>query len=420
MKMYTYKVRMLGVIAFLTLIGCATIKQQTAAKSDTAQISGLTLDDALDDLTTQIVNSMTEAEKKKVAVTEFSDLEGKVTGFGKYLAEALVTRLFITGEFIVIERQLLEKVLKEQKLGLTGFFEPGSIKKIGKILGVDAIVSGTITDLGISLKVNARIISTETGRIIAVAATEIVKDVTVRKLMESVVRFPSQDEVEIQETERKSVRHKGNLIVNGNFKKHWSNGWTRTLGDITKGSSKVSVVNVSTGSGKAVKIVHKGKSYTVLYQQIPVRDAKLKFSASFQMVTREGPIIGFSGTGIAMISLHYYNDRGKMLGKTTLCQFVKNPFAGTGLVGVPEGPKDTYREHNIKVGEGWHTNYTMDVEREIIDNLPGVNPDEIKRITIVLWAGATGPKASADLYATDLNLEYNGKTEEEIRRKKEE
>ena len=135
---------------------------------------------------------MTEGAKKKVAVIEFSDLRGNVSEFGKYLAEELITRLFITRKFEVIERRLLNKVLSEQKLSLSDLIDPDSIVDLGKILGVDAIVSGTITDLGKSLKVNARIISTETGSVFAVAATEIAKDETVRNLISqvSVVQKP--------------------------------------------------------------------------------------------------------------------------------------------------------------------------------------------------------------------------------------
>lgn len=174
------------------------------------------LDESLSDLITQIVNSMPKGGKTRIAVIEFSDLHGMVDEFGKYLAEELITRLFMTGKFEVIERQLLEKVLSEQNLSLTGLIDAGSAMEIGKLLGVDAIVSGTITDLGISLKVNARIISTETGLVFAVASTEIVKDTTVKVLLSrvTVVRKPNVEkpekkvviETEIRPTKKKISR----------------------------------------------------------------------------------------------------------------------------------------------------------------------------------------------------------------------
>ncbi len=141
------------------------------------------LDDQISALSNQISTKMTEQKKHTIAVIEFSDLQGNVTNFGRFLSEELITKLFETGKFKVIERQLLDKVIAEQKLSLQGVVDPESAKKLGKILGVDAICSGTITDLGQSLEINARLISTQTGEIVAVASTKIFKDDSVLHLM---------------------------------------------------------------------------------------------------------------------------------------------------------------------------------------------------------------------------------------------
>jgi TolB-like protein len=141
------------------------------------------LDQRVTELSQQIAKEMTEYQKATIAVVEFSDLQGNVTDFGRFLAEELITRLFNTKKFKVIERQLLNKVITEQKLSLMGLVDPSSAKQLGKLLGVDAIASGTISELAQSLRVNARLISTETGEIFAVASTEIFKDESVTRLM---------------------------------------------------------------------------------------------------------------------------------------------------------------------------------------------------------------------------------------------
>lgn len=138
------------------------------------------LDIALDNLSQQIVNSMPE-KGGKIAVMDFSWLEGQTTDFGKFIAEELITRLFMTRKFEgVIERQLLIKILEEQKLTSSGIFDSESIKVFGKISGIDAIVSGTITDLGPKLRINARLISTETAKIVGVASVYLIKTNQVR------------------------------------------------------------------------------------------------------------------------------------------------------------------------------------------------------------------------------------------------
>jgi len=143
------------------------------------------LKENLDDLNRQIATKVTAKNKATIAVVEFADLEGNVTNFGRFLAEELITRLHETEKFKVIERQLLNQVIKEQKLTLSGIVDPNSAKQLGRVLGVDAIVSGSITDLGKTVRVNARLISTETGEIFAVAAREFVKDQTLIDLMSS-------------------------------------------------------------------------------------------------------------------------------------------------------------------------------------------------------------------------------------------
>ena len=117
--------------------------------------------------------------KAKIAVVEFSDLNGDVTDFGRLLSEELITKLSTTGNYTVVERLLLNKAIAEHKLQLQGIVDPKSAKELGKILGVDAIVSGTVAPMGDSLRVNARVISTETGEVLSSAAVSIANDGTI-------------------------------------------------------------------------------------------------------------------------------------------------------------------------------------------------------------------------------------------------
>jgi TolB-like protein len=158
-----------------------------------AHTSQNSLERQLTDLSQQISNGLAENQKRTIAVIEFVDLKGNITNFGRFLAEELITRLYQTKKFKVIERQLLNKVIAEQKLSLTGVIEQASAQRLGRLLGVDSIASGTVTDLGKTLRVNARLINAETGEIFAVASTEIVKDESVMNLMGSDVVQPTPD-----------------------------------------------------------------------------------------------------------------------------------------------------------------------------------------------------------------------------------
>ncbi len=141
------------------------------------------LDIQLNNLTNQMVKSLSQEKKSKIAIMEFPDLHGTISEFGKFIPEELTTRLFMTRKFEVLERQLLNKVLEEQNLGMSGLIDATSAAQIGKVLGVDAIVTGTITDMGNMIRINARMIATETAGIFAVASVSIQKEAHIAAMM---------------------------------------------------------------------------------------------------------------------------------------------------------------------------------------------------------------------------------------------
>ncbi len=114
-------------------------------------------------------SAQADFKKTKIAVLDFQlqgdDFASK--DMGKIVAEWLITGLVETGRFDVIERRLLEKILEEQKLGVTGAIDPTSAAQLGKILGVKTIVSGTLTNLEGMSEINARLINVDTASIVA-------------------------------------------------------------------------------------------------------------------------------------------------------------------------------------------------------------------------------------------------------------
>jgi len=146
-----------------------------------------TLGDGIKELSTQISTSAAKQQKQKIAVLPFRELEGQPTVLGTYLAEELVTNLFQLGNFEIVERQLLDKVLGELKVEQSGAIDPSTAKEIGRVTGVDAIVTGSITDLQSFVGVNCRLIDTTTGKIFGAAQTKITKDDDVKKIMSTAV-----------------------------------------------------------------------------------------------------------------------------------------------------------------------------------------------------------------------------------------
>src|SRR5262249_30456628 len=105
-----------------------------------------------------VVVSISRAQqKKRVAVMNFDystvhstvmSIWGADQDIGKGIADLLVDKLVNDGQYSVIERKALDKILAEQNFSNSDRADPSSAAKLGKILGVDAIVIGSITQFG--------------------------------------------------------------------------------------------------------------------------------------------------------------------------------------------------------------------------------------------------------------------------------
>lgn len=118
---------------------------------------------------------------------------------GKGIADLVVTDLVKDGTYAVIERKKLDAVLQEQNFSNSDRADSTSAARIGKVLGVNAIVVGTITQFGLedkslnvgglvgripgfgsgrvgtkegkaSVVIDARLVDVNTGEVLAVAS----------------------------------------------------------------------------------------------------------------------------------------------------------------------------------------------------------------------------------------------------------
>ncbi len=140
------------------------------------------------------------AQKKRIAVLDFDG--GAVggnpfasgflnQGASKGISDMIVGKLVEGGTYRVIERSRIDQILKEQDLGASGRVDSDTAARIGKLLGVEAVLTGSITQFNVEkreaggggffgiggstktsnavVQISARLIDTETGEIIATA-----------------------------------------------------------------------------------------------------------------------------------------------------------------------------------------------------------------------------------------------------------
>jgi len=84
----------------------------------------------------------------------------------KGLAQMLISDLSGSDAIRVVERDRLEDILGELKLQGSGKVDAQSAAKLGKLLGAKYLVLGGYFDLQGALRVDARIVDVETGRVL--------------------------------------------------------------------------------------------------------------------------------------------------------------------------------------------------------------------------------------------------------------
>jgi len=144
------------------------------------------IDSALSGLADNLAVQLKDKEKKKVAVVDFTDLQGSTQGeLGKYIAEELTVDLvMLKRDFSVLDRANLSRILAEHKLTSQGLVDPENAKKIGQFAGVDAFIFGTIVPKESNIvSLSVKIITTDTAEVTGVARAAFKTDNNVQKLI---------------------------------------------------------------------------------------------------------------------------------------------------------------------------------------------------------------------------------------------
>lgn len=133
----------------------------------------------MEDLGTQVAERLTETELRAVAVQDFTDLEGNVSELGRFLAEELSAVLVASADGAggggprVIDRLRLGQILDEMELQSSSLVNPEEIRQLGRIAGVDALVTGRITAFSDTLRLRIRVLDSETAEELMAEATDL-------------------------------------------------------------------------------------------------------------------------------------------------------------------------------------------------------------------------------------------------------
>lgn len=85
--------------------------------------------------------------------------------FGVGTMDSLITGLKNVSQFIMIDRSRIEHAIKEQALATTGLVDAGSAVKVGKLLGAQVLVSGSIQVFNGQIRIVANFIDAQSGEV---------------------------------------------------------------------------------------------------------------------------------------------------------------------------------------------------------------------------------------------------------------
>lgn len=137
-------------------------------------------------LTATVAIAADKSTKPRLAVLEFknkADNQWWYSGGAEAAQDVFVTELVKSGKFRVVEREQLAALMEEKNLTLSGDVDPATAVKIGKLLGVNYLLTGAVTEYGNTnvggggfgvsagkkkfvAALNARLIDTSTGEIV--------------------------------------------------------------------------------------------------------------------------------------------------------------------------------------------------------------------------------------------------------------
>ncbi len=102
------------------------------------------------------------ASAQMIAVSDFA---GQPPEIGQEIAETLITDLAKSDRLNLVERAQLGQALRELRLQTTGLIEPAQAKRVGKLIGADAIVVGSFYTRDGQIVINVRVVNVRTGQV---------------------------------------------------------------------------------------------------------------------------------------------------------------------------------------------------------------------------------------------------------------
>ncbi len=166
----------------IVMVSCTSI-------SDSVEGRIYPFEKGLRTLTKEIVRGLEDERLYRIAINEFLRVDGTRSLLGAAVSEELTTAFFSTdAPFSIVERSQLDAAIQELQLGMTAVFDEDQAARLGRLIGAEALVIGSITPFDDYIKLNARVFSIEDGRVVSAASVKIARTPEVDAMLNNTTR----------------------------------------------------------------------------------------------------------------------------------------------------------------------------------------------------------------------------------------
>jgi TolB-like protein len=163
-----------SILLIMIFGGCATtIKPQEAA-------NGVTLDQAIKEASARIDERLEAGTK--IALLNFNSSSAQ---FSEYVISELEANLLDTGKLIIVDRHEVDLIRSEFDFQFSGEVGDDSMQELGRMLGAQSIVSGSLTKIGGLYRIVIRVLTVQTAVVAVQYRTDVIEDSRVQALLAS-------------------------------------------------------------------------------------------------------------------------------------------------------------------------------------------------------------------------------------------
>jgi TolB-like protein len=129
-----------------------------------------------------------------IAVLPFCNGKGEISEFAVFFTGELMNAAGKIRTFETLDHTHVESVLKELAQGASGFGDSTAATRAAKTRGADALMVGDITEMGGTIIVNARIVSTTSSALLASANIRMKKNADIERMMKNIKLSPRKND----------------------------------------------------------------------------------------------------------------------------------------------------------------------------------------------------------------------------------